>query len=173
MDIGYYADWAAELVNADLSSVESLQSELGARDWLADQVSAADLKPLRRFQADIRAVVASSAAGDEQAVVQGINALLDQHPLRPQISGHDASSWHLHINDATESVADILIGEALFGMTLAVTELGTDRWGWCADPTCGEAYYDGTANHSKRFCCTRCATRTNVAAYRQRKAELG
>jgi predicted RNA-binding Zn ribbon-like protein len=90
--------------------------------------------------------------------------------VRPRISGHDSSTWHRHVNDSSDPVAAILIGEALYGMTLAVTELGADRFGRCADETCRGAFFDGTANHSKRFCCSRCATRTNVAAYRQRRA---
>jgi predicted RNA-binding Zn ribbon-like protein len=170
MDFGHYAESAADLVNADLSSVESLQAHLADRDWLSSRVAASDLRPLRRAQGELRAVVDASAAGDEAAVVEALNALLEQHPVKPRISGHDAQTWHLHVNDGDDPVAAILIGEALFGMTIAVTELGADRFGWCADDTCGHAFFDGTANHSKRFCSTRCSTRSNVAAYRQRKA---
>jgi hypothetical protein len=170
VDFGHYAEGAAELVNADLSSVESLQDYLAERDWLKDRVVSADLRPLRRFSTDLGAVVDDSAAGNDASVVERLNALLEQHPVRPRISGHDSSTWHLHVNDSTDSVAAILIGEALYGMTLAVTELGADRFGRCADETCHGAFYDGTANHSKRFCSSRCATRTNVAAYRQRQA---
>jgi predicted RNA-binding Zn ribbon-like protein len=160
----------AELVNADVSTVESLQEYLGERDWLYDRVVASDIKPLRRFCEELGAVVDDSAAGNDVAVVNRLNSLLEQHPVRPRISGHDSETWHLHVNDRADPVAAILIGEALYGMTLAVTELGADRFGRCADETCNRAFYDGTANHSKRFCSSRCATRTNVAAYRQRQA---
>jgi predicted RNA-binding Zn ribbon-like protein len=170
MDFGHYADSAADLVNADLDSVERLQAHLSDRDWLSTRVTPADLRPLRKVQGELRLVVDSSAAGDEPAVVAKLNELLAEHPVRPRISGHDSQTWHLHVNDSTDSVASILIGEALFGMAVAVTELGADRFGWCADETCGGAFFDGTANHSKRFCCSRCSTRSNVAAYRQRKA---
>jgi predicted RNA-binding Zn ribbon-like protein len=170
MDFGHYAESAAGLVSADVGSVESLQAYLADRAWLAGRVAASDLRILRKFQTDLGAVIDDSAAGNEAAVVDRLNQLLGQHPVRPRISGHDAQTWHLHVNDQTDSVAEILIGEALFGMTLAVTELGADRLGWCASPTCGKAFFDGTANHSKRFCSSRCATRTNVAAYRQRQS---
>jgi predicted RNA-binding Zn ribbon-like protein len=113
--------------------------------------------------------VDDSVAGDETAVVSRLNEMLEQHPVRPRISGHDSQTWHLHINDSADSVAAILIGEALFGMALAVTEVGADRFGWCAAEGCDNAFYDGSANHTKRFCSSRCATRTNVAAYRKRK----
>jgi predicted RNA-binding Zn ribbon-like protein len=170
MDFGHYAESAADLVNADLESVESLQAHLGDRDWLSTRVSPADLRPLRKIQDELRLVIDCSATGDEPGVVATLNELLAEHPVRPRISGHDSQSWHLHVNDSTDSVASILIGEALFGMAVAVTDLGADRFGWCADDSCGGAFFDGTANHSKRFCCSRCSTRANVAAYRQRKA---
>lgn len=170
MDFGHYADSAADLINADLSSVETLRAHLSDREWLSSRVSLSDLRSLRRAQADLGAVVDDSAVGNETAVVGKLNAMLEQHPVRPRISGHDAQTWHLHVNDSTDTIASILIGEALFGMTIAVTELGADRFGWCADDSCGHAFFDGTANHSKRFCSTRCSTRSNVAAYRQRKA---
>ncbi|HVV76080.1 MAG TPA: CGNR zinc finger domain-containing protein [Mycobacteriales bacterium] len=169
MDSDRYAQWAAELVNADLTSTESLAEALADREWLSGRVTAADVRALRRTQSELRAVVADSSAGDEVAVVTRLNELLERHPVRPRISGHDAQTWHLHINDSTDSVAAILTGEALFGMALAITEVGASRFGWCAAAGCDNAFYDGSANHSKRFCSTRCATRTNVAAYRQRK----
>jgi predicted RNA-binding Zn ribbon-like protein len=170
VDFGHYAENAAGLLSADLGSVETLQSYLADRDWLRPRASASDLRTLRRFQTELVAVVDDSAAGEDQAVVRRLNELLVAHPVRPRISGHDTQTWHLHVNDRNDSVASILIGEALFGMTLAVTELGADRFGWCAADSCHNAFFDGTANHSKRFCSTRCATRTNVAALRQRRA---
>jgi predicted RNA-binding Zn ribbon-like protein len=170
MDLGHYAEGAAGLANADLSSIESLQDFLADRPSLGDRVVPSDLRALRRFEVELDLVIGDSAAADDVAVVQRLNALLEQHPVRPRISGHDAQTWHLHVNDSSDPVAAILIGEALYGMSLAVTQIGADRFGRCADETCRAAFFDATANHSKRFCSSRCATRTNVAAYRQRRA---
>jgi predicted RNA-binding Zn ribbon-like protein len=173
MEFGHYAEQAAELANADLSSLDALRSLATSRGWRRRPLTNADLRAVRRFQPELRAVIDASAAGNDQSVVRRLNALLEQHPLRPRISGHDAQTWHLHVNDTGDSVAEILIGEALHGMTLAVTEIGADRFGWCAADGCCHAFFDATANHSKRFCGTRCATRTNVAAYRQRRGGTG
>ena len=170
VEYGYYAEQAAELMSADLGSVAAMRELATLRGWQRRRVTDADLVAMREFVPLLRAVIDASAAGDEQSVVRRLNGLLEQHPLRPRISGHDAQTWHLHVNDSGDSVAEILIGEALYGMTLAVTELGADRFGWCAADGCGGAFFDATANHSKRFCSTRCATRTNVAAYRQRRS---
>jgi predicted RNA-binding Zn ribbon-like protein len=169
MEFGHYAEQAAELANADLSSLDALRALAASHGWKRRPLATADLRAVRRFQPELRAVIDASAAGNDQAVVRRLNALLERHPLRPRISGHDAQTWHLHVNDSGNSVAEILIGEALYGMTLAVTELGADRFGWCAADGCAHAFFDATANHSKRFCSARCATRTNVAAYRQRR----
>jgi predicted RNA-binding Zn ribbon-like protein len=55
-------------------------------------------------------------------------------------------------------------------MALVVTEIGADRFGRCSAADCTNAYLDSSANHSKRFCSSRCASRTNVAAYRSRRS---
>jgi hypothetical protein len=171
VDVGHYAGGAAALVNADLSSLEEFRDQLDGRPTLRERATDGDLRVLRRFVADLGTVIDDSAAGREREVVHALNALLDRHPLRPRISGHDGTNWHVHVNDRSDPVAAILIGEALYGMTLAVTEYGADRFGRCAAPGCGRAFFDSTANHSKRFCSARCATRTNVAAYRRRQAD--
>jgi predicted RNA-binding Zn ribbon-like protein len=169
MDSGHYAEGAIDLINADLTTREDLETFLAPRPWVRDQLQAGDLRALKRLQSELAAVVDASDAGDEPATVSRLNALLEQHPVRPRISGHDAQTWHLHVNDTKASVATILAAEGLFGMALVVTELGADRFGRCAAPDCTLAYLDSSANRSKRFCSARCASRTNVAAYRSRR----
>jgi predicted RNA-binding Zn ribbon-like protein len=169
MDFGHYADAAVELINTDLASCEDIEAFIEPRPWLREQVQPGDLRALKRLQGELAAVVDASASGDETAAVLLLNALLEQHPVRPRISGHDTQDWHLHVNDTNASVATILAAEGLFGMALVVTELGADRFGRCAAAGCDNAYLDSSANRSKRFCSSRCASRTNVAAYRSRR----
>jgi predicted RNA-binding Zn ribbon-like protein len=169
MDFGHYADAAVDLVNLDLSSCDDIETFLAPRPWVRDQVQPGDLRALKRLQTELAAVVDASAVADEATTVALLNALLEQHPVRPRISGHDAQTWHLHVNDTNASVATILAAEGLFGMALVVTELGADRFGRCAATDCTNAYLDSSANRSKRFCSARCASRTNVAAYRSRQ----
>jgi predicted RNA-binding Zn ribbon-like protein len=170
MDFGHYAESAVELINAELTSCEDIEAFLEPRPWVREQVQPGDLRALKRLQGELAAVVDASAAGDETAVVTRLNALLEQHPVRPRISGHDTQDWHLHVNDTNASVATILAAEGLFGMALVVTEIGADRFGRCSAADCTNAYLDSSANHSKRFCSGRCASRTNVAAYRSRRS---
>ncbi len=169
MDSGHYAEGAIDLINAELTSCEDIEAFLAPRPWVRDQVQPGDLRALKRLQSDLAAVVDASDAGDEPTTVSRLNALLEQHPVRPRISGHDAQTWHLHVNDTKASVTTILAAEGLFGMALVVTELGADRFGRCAAQDCNNAYLDSSANRSKRFCSARCASRTNVAAYRSRR----
>jgi hypothetical protein len=171
VDFGHYSQRAVALVNADLSSKAALREHLAVRPWLVEQLQPADLAPLQALQRDLSALVDASAAGDGGQVVHRLNDLLGRHPIRPRVSGHDESSWHLHVNDENASVAEVVISEALLGLAILVTEVGATRLGRCAAESCTNAFVDTSANASRRFCSTRCSTRTNVAALRRRKQE--
>jgi predicted RNA-binding Zn ribbon-like protein len=159
------------VVNADLSSEASLRDHLAEESWLLERLTSADLEPLRTVQRELAELVDASAGGDGTGVVRRLNDLLSKHPIRPRVSGHDESSWHLHVNDDDASVAETMISEALLGLTILVTEVGATRLGRCAAETCNRAFVDTSANSSRRFCSTRCSTRTNVAALRRRKQQ--
>jgi predicted RNA-binding Zn ribbon-like protein len=171
VDFADYSNRAAALVNADLSSQESLRTQLADQPWLVEQLSSADLEPLRTVQRDLAQLVDASAGGDGAEVVRRLNDLLSRHPIRPRVSGHDESSWHLHVNDDSASAAETMISEALLGLAILVTEIGATRLGRCAAESCTNAFVDTSANSSRRFCSTRCSTRTNVAALRKRRQE--
>jgi predicted RNA-binding Zn ribbon-like protein len=172
MELTSYAGDAADVVNADLSDDSGLQRLIADRPWVAERMVSADLARLRRLQQELAAVFDAAAGGDDEGTVELLNSLLEVYPIRPRISGHDASSWHLHVNEAGASVTGIIAAEAVIGLTSLVTELGSDRMGRCAAADCGDAFVDTSTNRSKRFCSTRCATRTNVGSYRQRRREL-
>lgn len=169
MDFIAYAEQGIELANADIDSVADLRDYLDGRPWLRDRVESGDPGRLRSFAGELGAIIDASASGDERQVVDGLNRLVAAHPLRPRISGHDAKTWHLHVNDLEGRVSEVMIGEALLGLVLLVTELGAARMGRCAAEGCRRAFVDTTTNRSRRFCSTRCATRTNVAQYRRRR----
>ena len=169
MDFAHYSQRAAALVNADLSSETTLRDHLSGRPWLVEQITFADLVPLQTVQKELAGLVDASAGGDGADVVLRLNALLSRHPIRPWVSGHDESSWHLHVNDENASVAETVISEVLLGLAILVTEVGATRLGRCAAETCTNAFVDTSPNSSRRFCSPRCSTRTNVAALRRRK----
>ena len=156
-------------MNADLSSEAALRDHLSEWPWLLDQLAPADLPLLQEVQRELAGLVDASAAGDGPDVVRRLNDLLSRHPIRPRVSGHDETSWHLHVNDDDATAAETMISEALLGLAMLVTEVGATRLGRCAAETCTNAFVDTSANSSRRFCSTRCSTRTNVAALRRRK----
>jgi predicted RNA-binding Zn ribbon-like protein len=55
------------------------------------------------------------------------------------------------------------------GLVMALLDLGPARFGNCADPRCGGVFLDASRNRSRRYCSDRCASRANVATYRQRQ----
>jgi predicted RNA-binding Zn ribbon-like protein len=57
------------------------------------------------------------------------------------------------------------------GLAMFCTELGVSRLGVCQALPCRQVYLDTSTNRSRRYCSERCATRANVAAYRQRRRE--
>ncbi len=171
MDFTSYARDAADLVNADLSDIDGLRSHLQSRTWLAGHVRRGDVARLRTIQRRLGAVVDASAADHGAQAVHVLNELLSAHPIRPRVSGHGATTWHLHVNDENASVAEILTGEALLGLAILFSEVGATRLGRCAAESCNDAFVDTSANNSRRFCGTRCATRTNVAALRRRRQQ--
>ncbi len=164
---------AVELTNTELTSVAALEAHLASRPWLAGTVTGRDVAQLRAFQTVLRQTFEAGAAGDDATVVANLNELLERHPVRPRISGHDTESWHLHVHDKGASAAQVLAAEILFGLALVVTEVGADRLGVCGAADCRDVFVDLSPNTSRRFCGERCATRTNVAAYRARRRAAG
>ncbi|HET6699654.1 MAG TPA: CGNR zinc finger domain-containing protein [Nocardioidaceae bacterium] len=169
MDFVRYAERAAELVNAELDDADALVALLGdSRVWLHEQVVDRDVSALRRFQRDLRPVFESSNTGDEQAVVEQLNALLAKHPVTPYIAGH-GPGWHMHVADRSSSVAELLIAESLMGLSTLVCDLGATRLGVCDASPCTHVFVDTSPNQSRRYCSDRCSSRANVAAYRARQ----
>lgn len=169
MDFIRYAESSASLLNADLAGVEDLVAQLEGREWLHHQCTDKDVSSLRRFSKELRPVFLASGEGEVRAVVDGLNALLDKHPVTPTISDHDPGDLHLHVANRAASVSELLISEALLGLAMLVCDLGPTRLGVCASEKCDNVYVDTSPNRSRRYCSDRCSSRANVAAYRARQ----
>jgi predicted RNA-binding Zn ribbon-like protein len=180
VDFESYARRAVTLANTDratpgqpradrLTTVEDLRSLVP--DWpaLADGATGRDLAQLRRLRGRIQEVFAAAADDGDQVAVARINELLAEHPIRPEISGHDHSSWHLHVTGPGAPMHARVAAEALMGLAMTVIDLGADRLGTCAAPGCEQVFLDTSRNRSRRFCSDRCSTRVAVAAHRARQ----
>lgn len=169
MDFVRYADASARLVNAPLADRDDLVALLTGRHWLHEQSTERDATVLRRFQRELRQVFEASAEEDVAGVIEGLNVLMEKHPITPMISDHDPDDLHLHVATRSASVSELLIGEALLGLSTLVCDLGATRLGVCSATKCARVYVDTSPNQSRRYCSERCSSRANVAAYRARQ----
>ena len=168
MDFVRYADRSAALLNAEITDVDALQEFLGDRDWLVAQATDRDCMLLRKFQRELRPVYVSSDEDRGTDVVDLLNELMVRYPITPRISDH-AGDLHIHAASKSQSVAELLVGEALLGLATLVCDLGPTRLGICAAAPCTNVYVDTSPNQSRRYCSDRCSSRANVAAYRARQ----
>jgi hypothetical protein len=169
VDFIRYAERSAALLNEALPDVDALRAHLADREWLVPQCTDRDCMLLRKFQRELRPVFEASASGDRHGVVDGLNELMVRHPITPQISSHDPQHLHIHAASRSQSVAELLVGEALLGLATLVCDLGPTRLGVCAAAPCTNVYVDTSPNQSRRYCSDRCSSRANVAAYRARQ----
>ena len=178
MDLLRYADASAALVNADLSRLDGLVAHLAARPDLRGRATDRDCMLLRKLQRELRPLFEAASAGRVEAVVGGLNALLAEHPVTPQLSEarpapaprpDTRANVEVALGTASQPVAERVTAEALLGLLEVVARLGVDRLGACAAVGCARVFVDASPNHSRRYCSERCATRANVAAYRARR----
>ena len=123
------------------------------------------------IEADIVRLFEAADAADLVAAVDRLNALLRDYPVQPQLSGHDGTDWHLHLAEGAASVAAAYATVATMGLAVFCAEYGVNRLGVCQAPPCRKVFLDTSTNRSRRYCSDRCATRANVAAYRQRRRD--
>ena len=127
-----------------------------------------DLDALRALRSEFRAFFLACAARDGEDAAAQLNALLIQHPVHPQLSGHDGQRWHVHYRESG-SVADKYAAGAVMGLAVRLTDLGIDRFGVCQAPGCLGVFIDISTSNTRRYCSDRCMNRANVSAFRARK----
>lgn len=177
MDLASYADLVIQLVNTErpgaphedgLADVEALRALLRTLPHLSGRVDRQDLDAMRALRADLRLIFEEVAEGREADAIDRLNSLLIQHPIHPQVSGHDGQRWHLHLTESG-SVPDRYAAGAVMGLAVLITDIGIDRLGICQASPCRNVFFDISSNRSRRYCSERCASRANVAAYRARR----
>jgi len=127
-----------------------------------------DLDSLRGLRGALRAYSAACAQGAGEDAAARLNALLLQHPVHPQLSGHDCQPWHVHYTESG-SVADKYAAGAVMGLAVRLTDVGIDRFGICQAAGCPGVFIDTSTSNTRRYCSERCMNRANVSAYRARK----
>jgi predicted RNA-binding Zn ribbon-like protein len=127
-----------------------------------------DLEALRELRGEFRDFFAACADGDGDDAAARLNALLIQHPVHPQLSGHDGQPWHVHYTESG-SVADKYAAGAAMGLAVRLTDLGLERFGVCQAAGCRGVFIDGSTSNTRRYCSDRCMNRANVSAFRARR----
>ena len=107
---------------------------------------------------------------DEDGVAEHVNAMLREARALPQLVTHGEWSYHLHATPPQAPLADRMAVEAAMALVDVVRQGELDRLQVCAAGDCDDVLVDLSKNHSRRYCSTACASRTNVAAYRARRA---
>src|SRR3954466_16279726 len=106
MDFVRYAESSAALLNAELTDRDAVVAHLSARGWLQSQVTDRDAVVLRGFCKDLRPAFEASASDDAQGGGEGLNALLERHPIAARIADHNPAALHIHVVNKAASAAD-------------------------------------------------------------------
>ena len=166
------------LINTDrvdgeqLGDLEALDAYLDSFGWTGRRDhDEAELKSVLRLRERLGSIWA--AAGDEEAAVAQVNALLRDTKARPWLTRHqEMPEWHLHLASVHDPLWQRMGAE--FAMALADLIRAGDlrRLKICAAPDCDAVLTDLSRNRSRMFCDTgNCGNRQHVAAYRQRRAQ--
>ena len=158
---------AAALVNTELVDVPALQEFVAAWRWTGAQ--AGDATELAAVQA-LRPRLLAFWGLDVPKAAALVNQLLTECRALPQLVRHDGWDWHLHATPADAPLAQRMAVEAAMALLDVVRAGELGRLLTCAATSCDGVLVDLSKNRSRRFCGTACANRTNVAAFRARRA---
>jgi predicted RNA-binding Zn ribbon-like protein len=171
MDLASYAELAERLVNSaslaspggdQLATLEGLRDLVADREHLNHGVTRHDLAELRALRDEFRAFFVACAAGNGTDAADRLNSLMIQHPVHPQLSGHDGQPWHVHYTESG-SMADKYAAGAAMGLAVRLSELGADRFSTCEAKPCRGVFIDTTVDRSRRYCSALCAERGTPA----------
>ncbi len=178
MNLSSYTALAVRLANTaahasgepdPLGSPSACACALG--DWLAGPVTRRDLDVLRHVRTEFNAIFQAAAAGDDQAAMDRLNALLIQFPIQPEMTNHGQQRWHVHLA-SQGSVGDRYAASAVIGVSVTVSGLGVSRLGVCAIASCPRVFIDASPGKSRRYCAEHAAARGNVSNLRREPADL-
>ena len=164
---------AVDLVNTRTLSPERLTSPAAVREFLIEHgesdpitLDDADLEAVRAVRERIRPVFHT----DPAAAARVLNELLEEYAVRPYLSDHDGSPWHLHVAKPGATWAEWLAATTALGLASFVAGHGFKGLSVCAAADCERVFANAAEKRPRRFCTPRCSSRTRVASYRARQA---
>jgi len=163
---------AVDLVNTKSLEPEQLTSPAALEQFLLDHgepsvtVDEDDLAAMKAIREQLRPVF--HAAPGEAARI--LNELLTEYAVRPYLSDHDGSPWHLHVAKPEATWAEWLAAGAALGLAGFAAGHGFGAIDTCAAPDCERVFVNAAERRPRRFCTPTCSSRTRVASYRARKS---
>jgi predicted RNA-binding Zn ribbon-like protein len=132
---------------------------------------ASDVRRLHELRLRLDSAAVACLAGDEDAAIKILNAVLAETGAVPQIVAHDGRGPHIHVSRAGAPLADRIAAHSAMGMAELVVAGASARIRCCASPACDAVFVDLSRNQSRRYCDSRtCGNRIHVAAYRSRRS---
>ncbi len=169
---------ASVLINTNRVDGERLE-DLAALDAYLDSFGwtgrrdrdAAELKSVLRLRERLGKIWA--AAGDEEAAVAAVNALLSDTKAQPWLTRHaEMPEWHLHLASVHDPLWQRMGAEIAMALADLIRAGELRRLKICAASDCDAVLVDLSRNRSGKFCDTgNCGNRQHVAAYRERQAK--
>jgi predicted RNA-binding Zn ribbon-like protein len=163
---------AVDLVNTRTMNPEQLTSPEALRRFLLDHgepepitLDDNDLAEVRQVRERIRPVFQAEPA--EAARI--LNDLLAEYAVRPYLSDHDGSPWHLHVAKPEATWAEWLAAGTALGLAGFAAGHGFGAIHGCAAPDCERVFVNPAERRPRRFCGPTCSSRTRVASYRARQ----
>ena len=131
-----------------------------------------ELAAMRRLRKRLRVIFTLAASGDQDEVVDHVNALIADAKAIPRLVEHDGIAPHLHYTDSDAPLDHRMAAESGIALAIVIRDHGLDRLRICAAPDCENVLVDVSKNKSRRYCSTQCANRQHVAAYRRRQGAV-
>ena len=139
------------------------------RTWQWSGPRARDLAELAAVR-ELRPTLARFWSADKDTVVDLVNQVLRERRALPQLVKHDHWDYHVHATAPDAPLADRMAVEAAMAFIDVIRAGALDRLRICEADRCIDVIVDLSKNRSRRFCDITCGNRTNVAAYRRRRA---
>jgi predicted RNA-binding Zn ribbon-like protein len=164
---------AVDLVNTRTREPERLNSPAELRTFLLEHGESEPVEVGEQDLADIRAVrerlrpVFHAEAGE---AAQLVNGLLAEYAVRPYLSDHDGTAWHLHVAKPDASWAEWLAATTALGLATFAAGHGFEAFGVCAAVDCERVFVNAAERRPRKFCTPRCSSRTRVASHRARQS---
>ena len=164
---------AVDLVNTRTREPEKLTSPDALRGFLVEhaepepvEVDERDLAAVIEVRERLRPVFHSPPA----EAARTLNEVLREYAVRPYLSDHDGTTWHLHVSGEDADWATWLGAATALGLAGFAAGHGFEAMRQCDAGDCERVFVNPAENRPRRFCTPTCASRTRVATYRARRA---